>query len=46
MRTAVLSNVQLKYLFEFIHGGESRDILHLYSDRTGTNIRNYFFNTQ
>ena len=28
------------------HGGESRDILHLYSDRTGKNIRHYFFNTQ
>ena len=29
-----------------IHGGESRDILHLYSDRTGKNIRHYFFYTQ
>ena len=24
------------------HGGESRGILHLYSDRTGKNIRHYF----
>ena len=28
------------------HGGESHDILYLYSDRTGKNIRQYFFNTQ
>ena len=28
------------------HGGESRDILHLDSDRTGKNIRHFFFNTQ
>ena len=28
------------------HGGESRGILHLYSDRTSKNIRHYFFNTQ
>ena len=27
------------------HGGELRDILHLYSDRRDT-IRHYFFNTQ
>ena len=26
------------HLDEFIHGGESRDILHLYSDRMGRNI--------
>ena len=29
-----------------IHDGESRDILHLYSDRTGKNTRHYFFHTQ
>ena len=28
------------------HRGGSRDILHLYSDRTHKNIRQYFFNTQ
>ena len=28
------------------HGGESRDILHIYSDRTDKNIRHYFFNAQ
>ena len=28
------------------HGGESRDIFHLYSDRTDKNVRHYFFNTQ
>ena len=28
------------------HGGESCDILHLYSDRTGKNIRHNFLNTQ
>ena len=28
------------------HGGESHDILHLYSDRTDKNIRHYFFNIQ
>ena len=29
-----------------IHGGESRDILHIYSDRTGKHIRHYFFNAE
>ena len=29
-----------------VHGGDSPDILHLYSDRTDQNIRHYFFNTQ
>ena len=28
------------------HGGESRDILHIYSDRTGKHIRHYFFNAE
>ena len=28
------------------HGGESYDILHLYSDRTGKNNRHYFSNAQ
>ena len=28
-----------------LHGGESRDILLLYSDKTGKKIRHYFFNT-
>ena len=28
------------------HGGESRDILYLYSDRTGKKIPHYFYNTQ
>ena len=28
------------------HGGELRDILHLYSDRRDRNIRHFFFNTQ
>ena len=30
----------------YSHGGESRDILDLYSDRTGKNIGHYFFITQ
>ena len=29
-----------------MHGGESRDILHIYSDRTGKHIRHYFFNAE
>ena len=29
-----------------LHGGESRDILHIYSDRTGKHIRHYFFNAE
>ena len=28
------------------HGGESHDILHLYSDRMDKNIRHYFSNIQ
>ena len=28
-----------------VHGEESRDILHPYSDRTNESIRHYFFNT-
>ena len=32
--------------FDRINGGESRDSLHLYSDRTGKYIRHYFVNTQ
>ena len=28
------------------HGGESRDILHIYSDRTGKHIRHFFFNAE
>ena len=30
----------------FYHGGGSRDILLLYSDRTSNNIHHYFFNSQ
>ena len=29
-----------------IHGGESRDILNVYSDKTCKKIDHYFFNTQ
>ena len=29
-----------------LHGGELRDILHIYSDRTGKNIHHYFLNAQ
>ena len=35
-----------KMRLKFIHGGESRDILHIYSDRTGKHIRHYFFNAE
>ena len=34
------------YTFMFFHGGESLDILHLYSDRRDKNICHYFFNTE
>ena len=33
-------------LYSPFHGGESRNILLLYSDRTGKKIRYYFFNTR
>ena len=36
----------LELLRSSYHGGESRDILHLYSDETGKNIRHCFFNIQ
>ena len=32
-------------MFEQTKGGESRGILHLYSDRSSENIRHYFFIT-
>ena len=28
------------------HGGESRDILHIYSDRAGKHIRHYFIKAE
>ena len=33
-------------IVKLVHGGESRDILHIYSDRTGKHIRHYFFNAE
>ena len=33
-------------LLSLCHGGESRDILNVYSDRTCKKIDNCFFNTQ
>ena len=45
MYSLVIAFDSSEALQRYIHGGESCDILHLYSDRTGKNIRHYVFNT-
>ena len=41
-----MHDITLTYLTDETHGGESRDILHIISDRTGKHIRHFFFNAE
>ena len=41
-----LLHVILDFFLREYHGGESRDILHIYSDRAGKHIRHYFIKAE